>query len=332
MRFIFLSVFVLFIAVSSNLSAQTQVTIIAGRDNTLYEIPTGLASNGAGEYFFAGKTARGDRRRGLLFFDIAGKIPAGATINSVSLKLHMSKTNPALSTQSIKLHRLLADWGEGTSNAGAEEGGGAPPTTGDATWTHRFFNTSLWTTAGGNFTAIASDSEAVADVNFYTWGSTPQMVNDVQTWRDTPASNFGWLVMGNEATSFNAKRFDTRENITPAFRPELTVTYTVGVGVASDQNQPLAFALHEIFPNPLSLATAARIRYDLPRSTPVQLVVYNLLGEKIRTLVNSPQTAGTKQIIWDGANDAGVRVATGVYLYRIEAGAFVATRKLAIIK
>jgi flagellar hook assembly protein FlgD len=60
--------------------------------------------------------------------------------------------------------------------------------------------------------------------------------------------------------------------------------------------------------------------------------VYNLLGEKIRTLVDTPQTAGVKQITWDGTNDAGARVATGMYLYRIEAGAFAATRKLAIIR
>jgi hypothetical protein len=331
--FIFLVALVLVAAIFSSALAQNQVTIIANRDNTLYEITNGVASNGAGEYFFAGRTAKGERRRGLLFFDIASSIPAGATINSVSLKLHMSKTNPAGTAQFIKLHHVLADWGEGGSNAALEEGAGAPPTTGDATWSHRFFNTTMWTNPGGDFATEVSDSESVGQVDFYTWGPTPLMVKDVQRWLDTPASNFGWLIVGNETTSLNAKRFDTRENTNPAFRPELTVTYDNStVGVESDQSRPLAFALHEIFPNPLSLSASAHIRYELPRPSPVRLVVYNLLGEKIRTLVDTPQTAGVKQITWDGTNDAGARVATGMYLYRIEAGAFAATRKLAIIR
>jgi len=314
-------------------SAQTQIEIPAGKDNTLYESSTGAFSNGAGDHFFAGTTASGGRRRGLLAFAIAGNIPAGATINNVRLKLHMSRT--VSGTQFVKLHRALSDWGEGPSNASGEEGGGAAPATGDATWIHRFFNTIFWTTAGGNFAATASDSQAVSNVGFYTWGSTPQMVNDVQTWLNAPSTNFGWLLRGVENAASNSKRFDTRENPDSNFRPLLTVNYTATVAVKDNPSHPAAFALHENFPNPFaasSFNSQTFFRYELPQRANVKLVIYNLRGERIRTLIDAPEAAGVKQISWDGVNDAGEKAASGVYLYRLEVGAFTATRKLMFIR
>lgn len=321
--------------VDKTASAQTQITISAGKDNTLYENSTGAFSNGGGEHFFAGSTVNGELRRGLLFFDIASNIPAGATINSVTLRLNMSRTHTSAGNRLVSLHRVLSDWGEGVSNAGGEEGSGANATTGDATWRHRFFNTSFWTTPGGDFAATASASLGVSDVGVYTWGSTPQMVNDVQTWLNSPSSNFGWLLRGVEGSPLTAKRFDSRQHPNAASRPLLTVNYTATLDVKDNSSHPTAFALHENFPNPFTasaLNSATVIRYELPRNEEVNLVIYNLLGEKIRTLVNAPESAGSKQVIWNGANDAGGSVASGIYIYRIEAGAFMATRKLTFIK
>ena len=125
------------------------------KDNTLYEyVPAdGDRSNGIGDHFFAGKTAMGYIRRGVLAFDIAGSVPPGSTITSVSLTMHMSRT--ALSNaRTVELHRLLADWGEGTSDATANEGQGAPATANDATWRHRFYNTIFWTTKAETFPAL----------------------------------------------------------------------------------------------------------------------------------------------------------------------------------
>ncbi|MGH7597498.1 MAG: DNRLRE domain-containing protein [bacterium] len=320
------------------LSAQTQVNIPAGKDNTLYESSTGALSNGIGEYFFVGRVGAsggGLRRRGLIFFDIANNIPAGAIINSVSLRLNLSQTitGPRL----IGLHRVLADWGQGTSNSNAAGGGqGASSTPGDATWRHRFFSTTLWTTLGGDFVATASATQTVlSDLGFFTWGSTSQMINDVQNWLNSPSGNFGWLLLGDESTTTTAKRFDTRENLNPALRPLLTVNYTATVAVKDNSSQPAAFALHENFPNPFTASafnSATIIRYELPRNVKVNLVIYNLLGEKIRTLLDAPESAGSKQVIWNGAHDAGEKVASGIYIYRIEAGTFTATRKLTFIK
>lgn len=64
----------------------------------------------------------------------------------------------------------------------------------------------------------------------------------------------------------------------------------------------------------------------------MQLAIYNLLGEKVRTLVDAKESAGMKHITWDGRNDRGERVSSGVYVYRIEAGEFKQTKRLVVMK
>ena len=196
------------------------------KDNTLYQYDPaeGDVSNALGNHFFAGETGMGELRRGVLAFDIAGNIPAGSTILGVTLSLNVSRTGVD-DARNIELHKMLADWGEGTSVAPGEEGTGAPATTNDATWRHRFFDTIFWTTEGGDFSATVSASQSVGAVGVYTWNSPP-MVGDVQSWLNNPATNFGWLVLGDESEILTAKRFDTRESASP---PVLTIQYTPGV-------------------------------------------------------------------------------------------------------
>jgi hypothetical protein len=208
---------------------QTQVNIAPSKDNTLYEDASGSLSGGASGYFFVGKTSGGLTRRGILAFDIAGNIPAGAAIQTVTLTLSMSRSSGSDAT--IGLHRVLADWGEGTSNPSGNGGMGAPATSGDATWLHRSFNTVLWTNAGGDLNGTASSSVLVQGTGSYTWPSTSSMVSDVQNWLNNASSNFGWVLIGDESQPHTAKRFDSRENSTAAARPRLTVTYNPPVPI-----------------------------------------------------------------------------------------------------
>ncbi len=215
-------------------------TLGAAKDNTLYETAAGDYSNGIGPTLFAGRTGQFENsiRRGLIAFDIAGTIPRGATVNTATLTLHMSRTHSLGNT--VSLHRLTSDWGEGSSNAGSgglgsDGGAGAPAATSDATWLYTFYNTAFWTTPGGDFSATASAAQSVAGVGFYNW-STPQLAADVQEWLDAPATNLGWLLLGNESVGGTAKRFDTRENPTPANRPLLTIGYTSHVAGDADKN------------------------------------------------------------------------------------------------
>src|SRR5437773_1451852 len=92
-------------------ASATTININPSKDNTLYEfVPAdGDRSNALGDHFFAGMTAEAEIRRGVLAFDIAGSIPPGSTITSVSLTLNMSRTISG--DQTVELHKLLADWG-----------------------------------------------------------------------------------------------------------------------------------------------------------------------------------------------------------------------------
>jgi hypothetical protein len=211
-----------FVGIIPSLAIAQLANINPIKDNTLYEFDAaeGDVSNALGNHFFAGATGTGELRRGVLAFDIAGNVPAGSTILGVTLSLNMSRT-PTGTARTVELHKLLADWGEGTSVAPGEEGEGAPATTNDATWRHRFFDTIFWTTEGGDFSATVSASQSVGSVGVYTWSSS-QMRADVQSWLDDPVSNFGWLVLGDESEIATAKRFDTRESASP---PVLSIIY-----------------------------------------------------------------------------------------------------------
>ena len=210
--------------------AQTTVTLEPIMDNTLIENATGSLSNGGGPEMFAGRLGNnggGIIQRAVLKFNVASAIPPGATITAVSLQLNMSKTNSG--SQTVLLKKMTADWGEGSSSNST--GQGAPSTSNDATWLHRFYNASTWATQGGDFSATTSASTAVDAVGLYTWGSNAQMIADVQSWRTSPSSNFGWILIGGESTPLTIKRFDTRETTTAANRPHLAIVYTTAVPV-----------------------------------------------------------------------------------------------------
>ena len=101
---------------------------------------------------------------------------------------------------------------------------------------------------------------------------------------------------------------------------ELTGVEGRGVGEV-----PTAFVLRQNYPNPFNPKTT--ISYELPRTTHVTLKVYDVFGRDIATLVDGVEDAGVKSIAWDATG-----VASGVYFYRLQAGEFVTTRKMAVIK
>ncbi|MBX7152636.1 T9SS type A sorting domain-containing protein [bacterium] len=107
-----------------------------------------------------------------------------------------------------------------------------------------------------------------------------------------------------------------------------TITYHESKDVAV--SMPSKFELLQNYPNPFNPVTT--IGYKLPQSTKVSISVYNVLGQKVRDLVREVKDAGTHRVVWDGRNDAGVQVASGIYIYRLEAGQFRTTRKMFFIK
>jgi photosystem II stability/assembly factor-like uncharacterized protein len=133
------------------------------------------------------------------------------------------------------------------------------------------------------------------------------------------SANAGWTVDGNTGKILKfAGNFNTAVSEQPAALPE---------GFHLAQNYPNPFSARGIFDNP-----STTIQYKLPQAAHVQLAIYNLLGEKVRTLVDAKESAGLKQITWDGRNDQGERVSSGMYLYRMEAGEFRMVKRLVLMK
>jgi hypothetical protein len=93
---------------------------------------------------------------------------------------------------------------------------------------------------------------------------------------------------------------------------------------------PKEFLLTQNYPNPFNPATT--IRYEIPNESRVVLKVYNMLGQEVRTLANTTQGRGVYHVQWDGKNESGNMVSSGVYLYRLEAGSTVKSRKMLFIK
>jgi PKD repeat protein len=111
---------------------------------------------------------------------------------------------------------------------------------------------------------------------------------------------------------------------------ELTVSLVTSVDDKSRLALPAQFELFQSYPNPFN--PAANIKYALPKPSDVKIEIYNILGQRITVLVDEQQEAGYHIIQWGGKNDGGELVATGTYFYRIEAGDFVKTRKMLLLR
>jgi hypothetical protein len=93
---------------------------------------------------------------------------------------------------------------------------------------------------------------------------------------------------------------------------------------------PASFALGPSVPNPIRQAAA--IRYEVPQPSRVKLAVYDIAGRHVQTLVDRLEPAGYHAALWNGRDSAGKPVPSGIYFYRLEAGAFKETRKLAKVE
>jgi hypothetical protein len=212
-----------------SLRAET-VTNLSVADASLFEFTSDNNLGGAVDVIAGslGSNGNGARNRALFRFDPASQIPGDAVIQSVTLQLSLTlRPSSSAVASEFSLHRVLADWGEGTGVGNQ----GSPATAGAVTWNNRFHDSVPWTSpgaeAGVDFVAAPSGATYADFPGTYTWASTPEMVADVQFWLQNPGQNYGWLLMSNdENTFFTARRWAAREYPDAALRPKLIIEYT----------------------------------------------------------------------------------------------------------
>jgi hypothetical protein len=204
-------------------------------DTMIMEVaPTNNA--GALAWFTTGGNHYAMRSRGLIKFDIAGNVPAGAIIIAASLTLSVTGVpGDGYAVGFFDLHRLLRTWGEGTNNPTSSPGQGTLATTNEATWLSPLaLTTNHWSSPGAastnDYVPAVSASQIVYDVTqspyiFPDPSSDPApFIADLQLWLDHAALNFGWIfICESEDVPNTVRRFGSRED--PIFAPQLQIQF-----------------------------------------------------------------------------------------------------------
>jgi hypothetical protein len=211
----------------------------------------------------------------------------------------------------------------------------------------------------GNLTAYP-----INDFHSFTIYQIPPPPTNVQILENEKIIQLGWEQAGNKINIFhNIYRSETGSNFsfldstasvvysdTNVFlgniyyyyvttvedqwesEPSDTINAVVEEIVSIDEKSrlPKEFGLAQNFPNPFNPETV--ILYEIPEQVHVLLSIYNLLGQRIRILMDGPHSPDFYRIVWDGKTDEGRNVASGLYLYRLEAGEFVSTRKMLLLR
>jgi len=110
-----------------------------------------------------------------------------------------------------------------------------------------------------------------------------------------------------------------------------TIRFNILVKVEQDNAEiPKEFALYQNYPNPFNPAT--EIKFDIPKESHVKIVIYDITGKEVRTLVDEVVKPGAYRILWDGTDNSGNKVTSGIYFYRMIAGSYVSVKKMVLIK
>jgi hypothetical protein len=171
---------------------------------------------------------------------------------------------------------------------------------------------------------------------------SPQTVEKIVTY--TSLYNFPWYVIassgGSSSFGSHAMKFasvgqvsaDNAQSVNyKIFSGYISSPAPKPVDVQEEENlRPHSFELFQNYPNPFNPTTS--IKFSLLKSGHVILDIYNILGRRVLTLVNEELPAGYKLVTWDGKDNSGNEVASGVYFYKLKAGDFSETKKMILMK
>jgi hypothetical protein len=191
-----------------------------------------------------------------------------------------------------------------------------------ATWNYP------WITPGGDYDNSISASADVPEElnNWVAWDVTDILKN-----RWSNIANYGFLIKDpvedtpsdGPYVRFHSHRKDSLPYL-EIFTEPTDVEYT------GDENTDKVFSLGQNFPNPFNSKTL--FQFELSRSSQVNLTIYNIRGERVKTLVNATKQAGTYMMEWDATNQSGMPVSSGIYLYQLRTKSFSQTKRLLYLK
>ena len=255
--------------------------------------------------------------------------------------------NPESSDYTLAENSPCVGSGENNANMGALDVGCGP---------YNFSPTDFSLIEPSNDSEIMIDASNVDNGSItFSWEESTDENDDILMYLMRTTSNeIGNHDIDTSATSFSVSYADmiedmTENNVTVA-TIEWTVHVTDGIDTVEANNAPFTitidggwamnasaealipevFALHQNYPNPFNPVTT--LRYDLPENNLVNITIYDMMGREVKTLVNQTQDAGYRAVIWDATNDYGKPVSAGIYLYQIQAGEYISTKKMVLLK
>jgi len=148
------------------------------------------------------------------------------------------------------------------------------------------------------------------------------------TWDSSSFSVYDSLFLSDGSVSYNMNNNNSAQFVG---NKTLTISFIkIITSVTNEKLLPERYSLFQNYPNPFNNSTT--IKFNVPYASRILLDIYDLQGRKVRSLVNTDYGAGAFNIIWDGTNNHGVTVATGVYLMKLQGKDFIAARKILFLK
>jgi hypothetical protein len=284
--------------------ALTATHIISPEDNSVYIDQRDPDTNFVSFTGILAASELNENARAVIHFDLAGWAPD--SIFQAKLYLYHYRGGNYTGSRAINAYSLTSAFYEST-----------------ATWN------SPWTTPGGDYdnSVTASADVPQALENWVNWDVTGILKN---RWNNV--ANCGFLLKDavedapppdGPYVRFHSHRKDSL--------PYLEIlTAPTGVEYTGDESTGKVFSLGQNFPNPFNSKTL--FRFELSTSARVNLVIYNIRGEKVKTLLDARKPAGTYMVEWDATNQSGMLVSSGIYLYQLRTKNFCETKRLLYLK
>lgn len=174
---------------------------------------------------------------------------------------------------------------------------------------------------------IEADSYSFPVIGESTVGLANSAFGDVLTNGDGVLAEVSFTARANGMFDANMLTFDKISLVNGEFMKE---NLESGPGSGIGGKNPITFALGQNYPNPFNPTTV--IGFTVPESGSVSIMVYDVLGRHVRTLVSQPYQVGLHSVVWDGRDDSGSMVSAGVYVYTIKSGKYAAAKKMLFMK